>query len=160
MSRPPYQTYPHHHPHNGRPYIEVNDHDILCGRGVNIASHPGNERFRALVQTRHDENYCTVYTTSEKRAVAEQILKHIQSLDPPGRFLKRIGRAPTSRGLQGPWEEPTDREAIKKTCQDISSMFTICSFCIKIKELRVMMNSSESPHCITKNGLFSLVPTL
>jgi hypothetical protein len=69
------------------------------------------------VQTRHDENYCTAYTTSEKRAVAEQILKHIKNLDPPGRFLKRIGRAPTSRGLQGPWEELSDKECIKKTCQ-------------------------------------------
>lgn len=76
-----------------------------------------NERFRALVQTRHDENYCTAYTTSEKRAIAEEILKHIKSLDPPGRFLKRMGRAPTSRGLNGPWEELSDREAIKKTCQ-------------------------------------------
>ncbi|CAB9496190.1 Transcriptional regulator [Seminavis robusta] len=114
MSGPQYQYPPNHH---GRPYIQVNDHDVLCGRGVNIASHPGNERFRALVQTRHDENYCTLYTTTEKRAVAEQILKHIKSLDPPGRFLKRVGRAPTSRGLNGPWEQLSDREAIKKTCQ-------------------------------------------
>jgi len=76
-----------------------------------------NERFRSLIQLRHDENYCTAYTTSEKRAVAEQILAHIRALDPPGRFLRRCGRAPTSRGLQGPWEELSDREIIKKTCQ-------------------------------------------
>jgi len=69
------------------------------------------------VQSRHDESYCTNYTTSEKRAIAEQILRHIKSLDPPGRFLKRIGRAPSSRGLHGPWEELSDREAVKKTCQ-------------------------------------------
>ena len=76
-----------------------------------------NERFRALVQTRYDDNYCTAYTTSEKRAVADEILNHIKALNPPGRFLRRTGRAPTSRGLNGPWEELSDREAIKKTCQ-------------------------------------------
>jgi len=117
MSRPPYQTYPHHHPHHGQPYIVVNDHDVLCGRGVNISQHPGNERFRALVNTRTDESYCTSFTTSEKRALAEEIIKHIHSLDPPGRFLKRSGRSQSSRGLNGPWEELSPKECLKKACQ-------------------------------------------
>jgi hypothetical protein len=95
----------------------IHDHDVLCGRGVNIAQHPGNERFRTLVNTRYDESYCTTYTTSEKRALAEEIIKHINSLDPPGRFLKRCGRSQTSRGLNGPWEELSLQESIKKTCQ-------------------------------------------
>jgi hypothetical protein len=117
MSRPPYPTYPQHHPHHGRPFIVIYDHDVLCGRGVNIAQHPGNERFRTLVNTRFDESYCTTYTTSEKRALAEEIIKHINCLDPPGRFLKRCGRSQTSRGLNGPWEELSLQESIKKTCQ-------------------------------------------
>jgi hypothetical protein len=117
MSRPPYPAYPHHHPHHGRPYIVVHDHDVLCGRGVNIAQHAGNERFRALVNTRQDESYCTTFTTSEKRALAEEIVSHIRVLEPPGRFLKRTGRSQSSRGLNGPWEELTYRECIKKTCQ-------------------------------------------
>jgi hypothetical protein len=99
--------------------IVVHDHDVLSGRGVNIAQHPGNERFRALVQTRHDEDYCASYTTSEKREVAKEIISHLSSchVDPPGRFLKRTGRANNARGLQGPWEELSEREAVKKTCQ-------------------------------------------
>lgn len=117
MSRPPYPSYPHHHPHYGRPYIQVHDHDVLSGRGVNIAQHPGNERFRSLVNTRQDESYCANFTTSEKRALAEEIIHHIQSLNPPGRFLKRSGRSQCSRGLNGPWEELSHRECIKKTCQ-------------------------------------------
>ena len=117
MSRPPYPTYPQHHPHHGRPFIVIHDHDVLCGRGVNIAQHPGNERFRTLVNTRYDESYCTTYTTSEKRALAEEIYKHIHALDPPGRFLKRCGRSQTSRGLNGPWEELSLQASIKKTCQ-------------------------------------------
>ena len=92
----------------------VNDHDVLSGRGVNIALHPGNQRFRTLVTTRADENYCTNYTASEKRAVAEEIIAHIHSLNPPGRFLKRDGRG---RGLNGPWRILSQGETIKKTCQ-------------------------------------------
>lgn len=84
---------------------------------MHIAQHPGNERFRALVNTCFDEAYCETYTMTEKRAVAESIIAHIQCLDPPGRFLKRSGRSTHSRGMEGPWEELSQREAIKKTCQ-------------------------------------------
>jgi len=104
---------PHHHSQQ----IVVHDHDVLSGRGVNIAHHPGNQRFRTLVTTRTDETYCASYSASEKRAVAEEIIRHIKDLKPPGRFLKREGRGQVSRGLQGPWEELTDKEVIKKTCQ-------------------------------------------
>lgn len=97
--------------------IVVHDHDVLSGRGVNIAQHPGNERFRVLVNSRHDASHWNSYTTSEKRAVAEEIIAHIQSLDPPGRFLRRASGSRSTRGLDGPWEEMSEREAIKKTCQ-------------------------------------------
>ena len=112
------QNFPYNiHPNRLRPPIIVNDHDVLSGRGVHVAHHPGNERFRALVTTRADESYCTEYSSSEKKAVAEEIIKHIKSLDPPGRFLRRDGRGQSSRGLNGPWEELSERDAIKKTCQ-------------------------------------------
>jgi len=112
MSR--YPTLPNHF---NRPPIVVTDNDVLCGRGVNIAAHPGNERFRTLVTTRADDNYCEGYSATEKKAVAEEIIQHIASLDPPGRFLKREGRGQVSRGLNGPWEELSRKEALKKTCQ-------------------------------------------
>jgi len=97
--------------------IVVHDHDVLCGRGVNIAQHPGNERFRSLINTRHDESYCTNFSTSEKKELALEVVKHVQSLKPPGRFLKRSGRANSTRGLEGPWEALTQKEYVKKTCQ-------------------------------------------
>lgn len=90
---------------------------LKTGRGVNMAQHPGNERFRALVNKRYDPNYCSQYSTNEKQAIAREIVKYIQSLDPPGRFLKRPGRSKNSRGLEGPWEELTEQGAIKRTCQ-------------------------------------------
>jgi hypothetical protein len=104
-------------PQYNKPPIVVTDNDVLSGRGVNIAAHPGNERFRTLVTTRADASYCESYSASEKKAVAEEIVRHIASLNPPGRFLKREGRGQVSRGLNGPWEELNRREAIKKTCQ-------------------------------------------
>lgn len=104
-------------PHHERQPIVVHDHDVLSGRGVNIAHHAGNERFRTLITTYHDENYCSSYSASEKRAVAAEIIMHIHSLDPPGRFLKRAGKGQVSRGLSGPWQVLTDKEACKKTCQ-------------------------------------------
>ena len=100
-----------------RSNIIVHDHDVLSGRGVNIAQHPGNQRFRTLITTFRDQEYCTSYSAGEKRAVALQIIKHIKDLEPPGRFLKRDGRGQGSRGLSGPWDELSEREAIKKTCQ-------------------------------------------
>jgi hypothetical protein len=97
--------------------IVVHNHDVLSGRGVHIAHHPGNERFRSLVTSFTDKHYCTSYTVSEKKALAVQIIQHIRSLDPPGRFLKREGKAGASRGLSGPWQVLTEREVIKKACQ-------------------------------------------
>lgn len=66
---------------------------------------------------------------TEKRALATEIVSHIRSLDPPGRFLKRVNRAPKPqkdesgdwilppRGLDGTWEELNDEKAIHKACQ-------------------------------------------
>jgi hypothetical protein len=114
---------PSHHPLHGEEdedkEIVIHDHDVLCGRGVNLAAHPGNERFRALVQTKYDESYCTTFTTREKRALAQEIIDHITSLSPPGRFLKRPGKSHTNRGLKGPWEKVPPKEVLKKTCQAI-----------------------------------------
>jgi hypothetical protein len=116
LARPSSSSNLNNSHHNSIPII-VHDHDVLSGRGVNIAQHPGNQRFRTLITTFQDQEYCTTYSAGEKRAVALQIIKHIKDLDPPGRFLKRDGRGQGSRGLSGPWDELSERESIKKTCQ-------------------------------------------
>lgn len=100
--------------------LQAQDHDVLCGRGVNISHHPGNERFRTLITNYQDASYCTNYSASEKKAVALEIIHHIHNLKPPGRFLKRDVRGSSRqgpRGRDGDWVELTEREAIKKTCQ-------------------------------------------
>ena len=99
--------------------IVVHDNDVLSGRGVIIAEHPGNKRYRALISTHYDKDYCETYTTSEKRAVAENIIKHIRELDPPGRFLQRDGNCKKARGLTGPWEVINHDAVVKKACQGL-----------------------------------------
>lgn len=94
------------------------DNDVFSGRGVSISQHAGNERFRALVLARYDADYCNKYTTVEKKAIAEEIVDHINSLDPPGRFLKRTPKDRNSKsGSKGEWREIPRTDAIKKTCQ-------------------------------------------
>lgn len=97
--------------------IVVHENDVLSGRGVIIAEHPGNKRYRSLISTHYDKDYCETYTTSEKRAVAENIIKHIRELDPPGRFLQRDGNCKKVRGLTGPWEIINHDAVVKKVCQ-------------------------------------------
>eukprot|EP00529_Nitzschia_sp_RCC80_P000662 CAMPEP_0113522556 /NCGR_PEP_ID=MMETSP0014_2-20120614/45252_1 /TAXON_ID=2857 /ORGANISM="Nitzschia sp." /LENGTH=376 /DNA_ID=CAMNT_0000420621 /DNA_START=314 /DNA_END=1441 /DNA_ORIENTATION=- /assembly_acc=CAM_ASM_000159 len=99
--------------------VVVTDHDVLCGRGVSIAKHPGNQRLRALARSRFDASYCTEFSSNEKKALAEEIISHIKNLNPPGRFLRRPGRSNGDRGLDGPWEELSHKEAVKKACQSL-----------------------------------------
>eukprot|EP00545_Synedropsis_sp_CCMP1620_P005003 CAMPEP_0119018368 /NCGR_PEP_ID=MMETSP1176-20130426/19214_1 /TAXON_ID=265551 /ORGANISM="Synedropsis recta cf, Strain CCMP1620" /LENGTH=468 /DNA_ID=CAMNT_0006972353 /DNA_START=36 /DNA_END=1442 /DNA_ORIENTATION=+ len=105
----------------------VHDHDVLSGRGAFVNGHVGNARFRQLAIDRKAQfdggNY------SEKRALATEIVSMIRSLNPSGRFLKRMagnrpkaeeevadGDAP-ARGIEGGWEELSDDRAIHKACQ-------------------------------------------
>ena len=52
-----------------------------------------------------------------KKAIAEGIIQHIRNLDPPGRFLKRPARVKKADVDDGPWEELSSKETLKKTCQ-------------------------------------------
>lgn len=92
-------------------HIVVHSNDVLNGRGVKIAQHQGNLRFRSLVKEMKDDRYCEKFTSSEKKALAREIILHIKdNLTPPGRFLKRHGQ-------DGPWIELTKAEIEKKTKQ-------------------------------------------
>ena len=101
----------------------VHDHDVLSGRGAFVNGHVGNARLRKLAMERKAQFDAGNYT--EKRALATEIVTHIRSLDPPGRFLKRAdSKQPgeSTEGLitaegEGLWEELLDEKAIHKACQ-------------------------------------------
>jgi hypothetical protein len=86
---------------------EPTDNDVLCGRGGSINSHPGNERFRQLVEKRK-RIYLTARFKREKRLIASSIVSEIRALSPPGRFLTRVN---------GQWESIGDEKARDKTSQ-------------------------------------------
>ena len=96
----------------------VHHNDILCGRGAYVNSHPGNLLLRQLATERKlvFENG----TFTEKTNLAAEIVSHIRSLEPPGRFLKKSDATKgtsLSKGLAGEWEELSDEKAIHKACQ-------------------------------------------
>lgn len=89
--------------------VTPNDTDVLCGRGGDINSHPGNITFRNLVNS-NKRVYLTSRFKREKRCIAERILKDIKRQDPPGRFLTRNSKS-------GPWYEISEEKARDKTSQ-------------------------------------------
>ena len=74
---------------NGKEEIVTpHDHDVLCGRGGNINTHPGNEAFRNFVEKRK-KVYLTSRFKREKRIITDSIIEDIKRRDPPGRFLSQ-----------------------------------------------------------------------
>jgi hypothetical protein len=89
--------------------IEPHENDVLCGRGGSINSHPGNERFRELVE-RRKRVYLTARFKREKRLIANSIVSEIRALNPSGRFLTRDSKT-------GFWCDIGDEKARDKTSQ-------------------------------------------
>eukprot|EP00522_Entomoneis_paludosa_P010751 CAMPEP_0172457276 /NCGR_PEP_ID=MMETSP1065-20121228/21188_1 /TAXON_ID=265537 /ORGANISM="Amphiprora paludosa, Strain CCMP125" /LENGTH=625 /DNA_ID=CAMNT_0013210903 /DNA_START=201 /DNA_END=2078 /DNA_ORIENTATION=+ len=88
---------------------EPHPHDVLCGRGGSINSHPGNERFRTLVEKRK-RVYLTARFKREKRLIASSIVSEIRNLQPSGRFLQLDKKS-------GLWKDIGDEKARDKTSQ-------------------------------------------
>jgi len=83
--------------------------DILCGRGVGTNHHPGNKRYRKLVEDRKIE-YVNVKRKRDKSVVALDIVKKWRSQSPPGRFLRMDDKT-------GLWSDVGDKKAREKTSQ-------------------------------------------
>jgi hypothetical protein len=91
------------------PFImDINNNDVLCGRGGATNSHVGNREFRKLVKKFKDK-----YLSAKKKdkpAVAAEVVEVIRKLDPPGRFLKKDKDS-------GYWLDIGDLRAKEKTSQ-------------------------------------------
>ena len=92
-------------------------HDVICDKGQEVAQHPGNERFRALVKARSKDTYRDDFTPYEKKALAWEIVKHIHSLNPPGRFLQQVNNQTHNQGLAGPFEVLNQKKSIERAYQ-------------------------------------------
>ena len=84
---------------------DINENDVLCGRGGKTNTHPGNIYFREQVnklRKRYKDSGRT-----EKPTIAKEVVDTIRKLDPPGRFLKQDKKT-------GLYNDIGDAEAIIK----------------------------------------------
>lgn len=76
---------------------EARNTDILCGRGNGVLCHPGNIYYLKLIKKhqsiyQHGKGGMQSLSQREKRKIVRHIIESIDELDPPGRFLKLVGR--------------------------------------------------------------------
>lgn len=98
------------YPMNGVAYPGV--HDVICGRGGHVISHPGNVKFRALV-----EQFKAGYVQASRYAKAEitaDVVRFWRQQTPPGRFL--IMTDP-SKADASTWHDIGGKGATKKVAQ-------------------------------------------
>lgn len=67
--------------------LEINENDVVSGRGSGGNRHPGNIYFRELIKS--NKAYYLSLSKNQKMDVARAIYDKISSLDPPGRFLNK-----------------------------------------------------------------------
>jgi hypothetical protein len=87
---------------------EPGPNDCLFGRGGGTNHHPGNKKYRKMVEDKKDK-----YLSSkrlDKPLVAMEIINEWRSMNPPGRFLKQDE-------VTKLWEDVGDRKAREKTSQ-------------------------------------------
>lgn len=87
---------------------DVHENDVMYGRGGGTNHHPGNKRYRKMVEDRKLE-----YVNSkrlDKPLVALDIIRTWRSQLPPGRFLKIDEKT-------GLWHDVGDKKAREKTSQ-------------------------------------------
>eukprot|EP00804_Cyclotella_cryptica_P020644 CCRYP_003469-RA/>CCRYP_003469-RA protein AED:0.30 eAED:0.30 QI:462/1/1/1/0/0.5/2/451/775 len=94
----------------GGPVRNPNNNDVLSGRGGRINSHPGNVRFREMVDSLKREYLDPRTKKIEKARIAARLVTAIRRSDPPGRFLKEDPHT-------GLWIEIGDERAWKKAGQ-------------------------------------------
>jgi hypothetical protein len=81
---------------------------VLCGRGNNINFHSGNKYFRSLVKSIRLEYVNT--PKGDKLYFGKLVVKHIRSLNPPGRFLQQDATT-------GCFNDIGEKKALDKTRQ-------------------------------------------
>ena len=85
---------------------EPHPHDVLCGRGHTVNSHPGNVIFRRLIQANKEVYHsCKDY---HKALLSRSIVDVIRNQTPPGRFLIR-------HSCGNEWVDVGDEKALQKT---------------------------------------------
>lgn len=87
---------------------QFGENDVLCGKGRSSICHPGNKRFREIVDANR-----SVYATATKKHkffLAHSIVDLVRRANPPGRFLLRDAES-------GRWYDIGRNRSLEKTSQ-------------------------------------------
>ena len=99
---------------------EINQNDVLMGRGKPIITNEGNKRFRCLVRERKDE-YSSTSRTHIKEAIARAIITEVSNRK--GHFLELVQRAEASAAGFGEkskvWKVVNVKVALNKVKQSL-----------------------------------------
>jgi hypothetical protein len=104
---------------------EMNDNDVLCGRGSGPSQFIGNRRFRSLVEALHTEYSST--PTNKAKQIAREIVSHIHEIG--GRFLKQVEAETPANDIEDEdvWIEVEEAVALEKCMQAIRDLNRVSS---------------------------------
>jgi hypothetical protein len=95
--------------------MSINPNDVLFGRGTGPNRNPGNISYLRLVKTQKAD-YAAAETKEQRDGIALKIVRKVQAMNPPGRFLQRQAKQTESSDARG-WEEVDEATALQKTRQ-------------------------------------------
>eukprot|EP00984_Skeletonema_dohrnii_P005816 scaffold2053_cov106-Skeletonema_dohrnii-CCMP3373.AAC.7 len=107
--------------------------DVLSGRGAWFNQHPGNKRFRRMLEEK--KAAYSMGTKKLKMDISKDIVEAIYSMEPPGRFLKKC---PST----GQWNEISKRDAADRAAQAMA--YAIKGESLKLKRRQRRLHSSPS----------------
>lgn len=89
------------------PNFQPGPMDVICARGKRAFLHPGNKRFRGVIEARVDK-YASAANKFEKTVIVSQIVDEVRQASPQGGFV---------RLENGKWFEVGDNVAREKVGQ-------------------------------------------
>ena len=99
---------------------ELNCNDVLAGRGGWVHQHHGNVQFRNLLR-RYNQQYNDA-ERGDKIRIIHTVMEKINSMVPPGRYLKEYTPENGDEDIVEGWIEMTHEEAVKKTRKAIKAI--------------------------------------
>jgi len=145
---------------NNTNYItDVNDADVLFGRGSDVRAHPGNVRYRELLSARVHEYYAV--KRNLKNGIVQEIVDYILTIE-QGLFLKKIEAGTTEDKVTatpnnantagGVWVIADDHLVLEKTKQALRDCWNRLQQNNKEGEQEQQANSSSSSNTEEDEG--------
>lgn len=129
-------------------FSEPSSNDVLFGKGHVSQTHPGNRHYRNIIVSKK-RLYVRTKKHREKDAIARQVLREIQMLDPPGRFM--------ARNKDGMWSIQSEAMAISKIKQALRENnsrknFNPSVWCQDDSNPQVLQKHSNLTNAINRTG--------